>query len=66
MLSYANGAELDAADAHLAAADPVMADLIRRFGPVDEDLDVPLDDLYGALILAITSQQLSTHSARAI
>ena len=66
MLSYANGAELDAADAHLAAADPVMAGLIRRFGPVDEDLDVPLDDLYGALILAITSQQLSTHSARAI
>jgi hypothetical protein len=35
MLSYANGAELDAADTHLAAADLVMAGLIRRFGPVN-------------------------------
>jgi DNA-3-methyladenine glycosylase II len=66
VLTYAGGTQLDAADAHLAAADPVMADLIRRYGPVDEDLHVPVTDLYGALILAITSQQLSTRSARAI
>jgi DNA-3-methyladenine glycosylase II len=66
MRAYASGARLDAADAHLAAADPVMAGLIMRFGPVGEDLDVAIGDLYGALILAITSQQLSTRSARAI
>lgn len=66
MTTYANGAKLDAGDLHLAAADPVMADLITRFGPVGEDLDVAVGDLYGALILAITSQQLSTRSARAI
>jgi DNA-3-methyladenine glycosylase II len=66
MRTYANGTKLDTADAHLAAADPVMADLIKRFGPVDEDLHIAAGDLYGALILAITSQQLSTRSARAI
>jgi DNA-3-methyladenine glycosylase II len=66
MRTYASGARLDAADSHLATADPVMADLIMRFGPVGEDLDVAIGDLYGALILAITSQQLSTRSARAI
>ncbi len=66
MTKYAGGGDLDAADTHLAAADPVMADLIHRLGPVDDDLGVPIDDLYGALILAITSQQLSTHAARAI
>jgi DNA-3-methyladenine glycosylase II len=66
MATYANGARLDAADTQLASADPVMADLIRRYGPVGQDLDVALGDLYGSLILAITSQQLSTHSARAI
>ena len=51
MRTYANGAKLDLADAHLAAVDPVMAGLIKRFGPVDEDLHVPTSDLYGALIL---------------
>lgn len=66
MTKYANGTKFDAADIHLAAADPVLAGLIHRFGPVDDDLGVPTDDLYGALILAITSQQLSTHAARAI
>ncbi len=66
MTKYGGGGDLDAADTYLAAADPVMADLIHRLGPVDDDLGVPIDDLYGALILAITSQQLSTHAARAI
>jgi DNA-3-methyladenine glycosylase II len=64
--TYTDGTELDAADTHLAAADPVMAALIGRFGPVGENLDVTADDLYGALILAVTSQQLSTRAARAI
>jgi DNA-3-methyladenine glycosylase II len=63
---YTDGADLDEADAHLAAVDAVMAALIQQFGPVDDDLDVATGDLYGALILAITSQQLSTRSARAI
>jgi DNA-3-methyladenine glycosylase II len=66
MTTYAGGGHLDAADTHLASADPVMADLIHRLGPVDDNLGVPIDDLYGALILAITSQQLSTNAARAI
>jgi DNA-3-methyladenine glycosylase II len=66
MLTYGNGAELDAADARLAAADPVMAGLIERFGPVNDDLGVQLGDLYGALVLAIVSQQFSTRAARAM
>jgi DNA-3-methyladenine glycosylase II len=65
MPMYGDGTPLDAPDTHLAAADPVLAALIRRYGPLDQGLHLASDDLYGALILATTSRQLSTHSARA-
>jgi DNA-3-methyladenine glycosylase II len=57
-----------AADA-LRAADPVMADLIDRFGHPD---DVRAargrrpGDAYGALVRAIVGQQLSTKAAKSI
>lgn len=54
------------ADEHLATADPVMRSLIERLGPIEEDAPGPLPDLYGALLRAITGQQLSVRSARAI
>jgi DNA-3-methyladenine glycosylase II len=66
MSIYPDGTAFDEADEHLAAADPVLAALIAAHGPVDERLDLQPGDLYGALVLAITSQQLSTRSARAI
>jgi DNA-3-methyladenine glycosylase II len=64
--AYGNGQPLDGADRHLAACDPVMRDLIRRLGPVDLDVPAARGDQFGALILAIVSQQLSTRVARAI
>ncbi len=54
---------------HLRAADPLMADLIERFGRPD---DVRAargrrpGDAYGALVRAIVGQQLSTKAARSI
>lgn len=56
----------------LAAADPTMAALIERLGPIDistrlqrrkEERPV---DAYGALLRAIVGQQLSTKAARTI
>lgn len=54
----------EAADAHLRGADPVLAALIERQGP----LPAPAQrgDHYGALVRAIVGQQLSTKAARAI
>src|SRR5207302_4902049 len=54
------------ADAHLSGADPVMAGLVARFGPVEQDGSGPRPDLYAALLRAITGQQLSVKAARAI
>ncbi|MFI5894024.1 DNA-3-methyladenine glycosylase family protein [Actinoplanes sp. NPDC051513] len=62
---YPDGTPLDETDRHLAAVDPAMRDLIRRWGPVGEL--APHDaggDGFGALILAIVSQQFSTAAAR--
>jgi DNA-3-methyladenine glycosylase II len=64
--AYANGDPLDEADQHLAARDPTMHGLINRLGPVSLDLPAARGDRFGALILAIVSQQLSTRVARAI
>jgi DNA-3-methyladenine glycosylase II len=64
--------------AHLRAADPVMAGLVDRGGPLEElgpDADPSAGptgargrpaDLYGALVRAIVGQQLSVLAARAI
>jgi DNA-3-methyladenine glycosylase II len=56
----------------LAAADPVMADLIDRIGPLDlarrlrrRGEDRPAD-AFGALLRSIVGQQLSTKAARTI
>src|SRR5277367_6088645 len=66
MRRYLNGEAWDVTDVHLARADPVMADLITRYGPVDDHLDGVVDDLYGALIFAIVNQQISGRAAHAI
>jgi DNA-3-methyladenine glycosylase II len=56
----------------LAAADPVMADLIERIGPLDlakrlrRRKEERPADAFGALIRSIVGQQLSTKAARAI
>ncbi len=54
--------------AHLRAADPVLAGLIDAAGPLgDPSADRPdPEDHYGALVRAITGQQLSVLAARAI
>ena len=57
--------------AHLRAADPVLAALIDRAGPLPSDEDEAEsrgrpDDHYGALVRSIVGQQLSTKAARAI
>jgi 3-methyladenine DNA glycosylase/8-oxoguanine DNA glycosylase len=57
---------LDETDQHLAAVDSTMSGLIARFGPVDLQVHAADGDRFGALILAIVSQQLSTRVARAI
>jgi DNA-3-methyladenine glycosylase II len=56
----------------LAAADPTMAALIKRIGPIDiatrlrrRSEERPAD-AYGALLRAIVGQQLSTKAARTI
>jgi DNA-3-methyladenine glycosylase II len=53
----------------LAAADPVMAGLVERVGPLAVDQrrrGRPTDDLYGALLRTIVGQQLSVAAARTI
>ncbi|MBJ7331549.1 MAG: DNA-3-methyladenine glycosylase 2 family protein [Solirubrobacteraceae bacterium] len=57
--------------AHLRNADPVMAALIERVGPLESDEDEAEsrgrpEDHYGALVRSIVGQQLSTKAARAI
>lgn len=52
-----------AAEAHLAAADPVMAGLISRYGPCTL---VPDDDLFGSLCDSIIGQQISPRAADSI
>jgi len=56
----------------LAAADPVMADLVERIGPIDlarrlrrREEERPAD-AYGSLLRMIVGQQVSTKAARAI
>src|SRR5918912_834864 len=59
---------MNAADEHLAK-DPVLARLIReQGGPLPEEPDFPgrPTDVYGALLRAITGQQLSVKAAQAI
>ncbi len=54
--------------AHLRAADPVMRELIDRVGTngIGEMVIGAPEDHYGALVRAITGQQLSARSAAAI
>jgi DNA-3-methyladenine glycosylase II len=59
---------MNAADAHLAK-DPVLARLIEDYGgPLDGEPDFARrpPDVYGALLRAITGQQLSVRAAQAI
>jgi DNA-3-methyladenine glycosylase II len=59
---------MEAADAHLSK-DPVLARLIAEQGgplPLEADSRTPTPDVYGALLRAITGQQLSVTAARAI
>ncbi len=44
-------------------SDPVLADLVRRHGPLTLD---PADDTFERFVASIVSQQVSTASARAI
>jgi DNA-3-methyladenine glycosylase II len=68
-LSPKKGAKARAA---LAAADPAMAALIERIGPIDlatrlrRRSEERPPDAYGALLRAIVGQQLSTKAARTI
>jgi DNA-3-methyladenine glycosylase II len=64
--TYGNGEAYDGADAHLARSDAVMAELVRRLGPVARPEVTPPADLFGALITAIVRQQLATAAAAAI
>ena len=64
--TYGNGEAYDGADAHLARSDAVMAELVRRLGPVPQPEVTPPADLFGALITAIVRQQLATAAAAAI
>jgi DNA-3-methyladenine glycosylase II len=56
----------------LAAADPVMAELIERLGPLDiakrlrRRKEEPPADAFGALLRPLVGQQISTKAARAI
>jgi DNA-3-methyladenine glycosylase II len=56
------------ANAHLSAADPVLAKLIAAAGPLPNTREGRPDpgDHYGALVRAIVGQQLSVLAARAI
>jgi DNA-3-methyladenine glycosylase II len=59
---------VEAPDAHLHRADPVLARLIDDGGPLplEHDSRGRPEDLYGALVRAIAGQQLSVKAARAI
>ena len=60
---------MEASDAHLHRVDPVLARLIDEHGgplPLEPDSRGRPDDLYGALVRAITGQQLSVRAAQAI
>jgi DNA-3-methyladenine glycosylase II len=60
---------LEAPDAHLHRADPVLARLIDDRGgplPLEHDSRGRPADLYGALVRTIAGQQLSVKAARAI
>ena len=65
-------AKLTAAQKRLAASDPVMADLVKRLGPMSvaerrrRRGQPPRDDAYVALVRAVVGQQLSTKAARTI
>ena len=64
--THGSGAAYDSADAHLADSDAVMAELVRRLGPIaPPDVGTP-PDMFGALIMAIVRQQLATAAATAI
>lgn len=66
LATYANGVDYDDADIHLARSDAVMADLIRRLGPITPpEVTVP-PDMFGSLVMAIVRQQLATAAATAI
>jgi DNA-3-methyladenine glycosylase II len=63
------GAAVDAALAHLRAADPVLARLLDEQGPPETRRDPSRPapgDHYGALVRSIVGQQLSVIAARAI
>jgi DNA-3-methyladenine glycosylase II len=53
---------------HLRTADPVLAEVIERVGPLPDPREgrPDPDDHYGALVRSITGQQLSVLAARAI
>jgi DNA-3-methyladenine glycosylase II len=55
---------LAAADAHLSAVDPVMADLVARYGPCA--LAVKAGSPFEVLAAAVISQQLSNKAAATI
>ena len=60
---------MEAPDAHLHIADPVMAGLIDEYGgplPMEPDSRGRPDDYYGALVRTIAGQQLSVKAARSI
>jgi DNA-3-methyladenine glycosylase II len=59
----ADRAHLAAAEAHLLAADPILAGLIAAHGPCTL---TPEPDLFGSLADAIVSQQISVKAAAAI
>jgi DNA-3-methyladenine glycosylase II len=64
--TYRNGSAYDSADAHLARSDAVLADLVRRLGPVAApEVGTPAD-MFGALLMAIVRQQLAAAAATAI
>jgi DNA-3-methyladenine glycosylase II len=61
--------QLEAARAHLRAADPVLARLIGErpdFNPREWLAELPPMDLYGALVFQVTGQQLSVLATRRI
>ena len=60
---------MEAPDAHLRRADPVLARLIDEHGgplPLEPDSRGRPAELYGALVRTIAGQQLSVKAARAI
>jgi DNA-3-methyladenine glycosylase II len=61
---------VNAADAYLSAADPVLGALIERFAPTITSLDARRarrpQELYAGLVRTIVGQQLSTKAAQSI